>query len=94
VLAARKHAQHAGGIGAVAGFAKNFCIYDDDGVRAQNKFLRPLAKYDLSFLPRHAFGKGSWRFARLRNFGDIGWLRHEGDARIAEKLLATRRRGG
>jgi hypothetical protein len=92
--AGRKQAQHAGGIGAVTGLAQDFTIYNYDRVSAENKVIRPPAKHGQSFLPCHAFGKRVRRFSRLGHFRNIRRLHDERNARVAQKLLATRRRGG
>ena len=94
MLAARKQAQHAGGIGVVAGFAKYQGLYDDDCVGAQHKVIRPLAKYRSGFFPRHALGERSWRFSFVGDFGNIGWLYYERNRGVAQQLLAARGRGG
>jgi len=90
----RNPAQHASGVGSVARLAQDFCIYDDDGVRAKNKLVWPLAKHDLSFFPRHALGKRSRCFSRPGHFEDISRLHFEWNTCVAQKLLAARRGRG
>ncbi len=74
--AAGKQTQHSSGIGAVAGLAEDFCIYNDDGVGAKNKAIR-LARYGKSFFSCHSFGKRARSFSGSGNFWNIGRLHHE-----------------
>jgi hypothetical protein len=92
--ASRKQAQHASGVGSVARLAQDFCVYDDDGVRAENEVVWTLTKHGQGFFPCHAFGKRSRCFSRLGHFGDISRLHFKRNTCVAQKLLAAGRGGG
>jgi len=86
----REQAQHANGIGWVAGLAQNLTINNNDGVRAQNDVMRPVMKHRQGFFPRQAFRTSLRELSCLRRLRDIGGLYHEWNASIAEKLLTAR----
>ncbi len=77
----------------VAGLAENLALDHDDSVRAQNKVAGMLTERGLHLLSRQALRAIAWALSRPRRFGNVGGMCREGNARVAQQLLAARRRG-
>src|SRR3954471_8591798 len=91
VTAAGQLAEHAVGVGCIAGFAQDLIVNYDDSVGTENDLSWVSFRDNFYFFLSQALGVLSRRFAAFRILRDIGHVDGEWNTGAVQKLGAARR---
>jgi hypothetical protein len=91
--AARKQAQHAGGVVCVGWLREHRAIHNHRCIRAEHQIILASPPNGEGFLASEPFDAGGRRFFAQGSFVDVGGLHGKYNSGAAEKVLAARRGG-
>ena len=87
---AGKHAEHLFCFSAVSGFAKNFAVQDDGGVRAEDDVAGMSGVQRLCFFECDTLHVICWDLSGKNCFINVSGKHIEGESSLRKKLTATR----